>query len=95
MVIECRYTITIHKLVCIDVYVYVSYAVLALRRHGTQNCEDTVAVGLVLSFSHNSQVASSGIKSRPQVAPTRANGRCLPPVRIWDVFGSPYLTVGA
>ena len=35
MVTECRYTITIHKLVCIDVYVYVSYAVLALHGHGT------------------------------------------------------------
>ena len=35
MVVECRYTITIHKLVCIDVHVYVSYAVLALHGHDT------------------------------------------------------------
>ena len=35
MVVECRYTITIHKLVCIDVHVYVSYAALALHGHDT------------------------------------------------------------
>ena len=35
MVVECRYTITIHKFVCIDVHVYVSYAVLALHGHDT------------------------------------------------------------
>ena len=54
-----------------------------------------VAAICYISFSHDSQVASGGIKSRPQVAPTRDNGRCLPPVCIPDVFGSPYLTVGA
>ena len=35
MVTECRYTITTHKLVCMNVHVYVSYAVLALHGHGT------------------------------------------------------------
>ena len=33
--IVTEYTITTHKLVCIDVHVYVSYAVLALHVHDT------------------------------------------------------------